>query len=167
MFNSPSDAGRWYREVIAPGAFAESIRNDDIRALWNHDTNYVMGRNRAGTLRLEEDERGLKVTITPPDTQWGKDAMTTVTRGDVTQMSFAFETLEESWDYESDPMVRTLKKVRLYEVSPVTFPFYEDTSVAARSLESVKAQGADEQGKTGEQESDLAIRLRLAEASQS
>lgn len=124
-----------FREKISRGAFASSL-NGDVRALWNHDTNLPLGRTKAGTLRLEEDAHGLRAEIDPPATQVGRDALVSVQRGDVDQMSFAFDVLEDEWDQDDVGMlIRTLRKVVLYEVSPVTFPAYPQTSVAARGGE--------------------------------
>lgn len=122
-----------FRERIERGAFASTI-GDDIRALWNHDTNYPLGRSKAGTLALAEDSHGLRVEIDPPDTQAGRDAVESIRRGDVDQMSFAFDVLEDTWDQdEQGQLIRTLRKVKLYEVSPVTFPAYTGTTVSARA----------------------------------
>jgi HK97 family phage prohead protease len=126
-----------FREVIEPGAFAESIAGDDIRALWQHDTALVLGRSKAGTLTLSEDERGLRVEIAPPDTQAGRDAVTSIRRGDVDQMSFGMSVLSdgESWREEEDgTIVRRVRKAKLWEVSPVTFAAYPQTEVGVRSL---------------------------------
>jgi hypothetical protein len=134
VFNQVGDGG-WFREQIRPGAFAESIPNDDVRALFNHDPNFVLGRNKAGTLKLSEDDVGLVSEITPPDTQQARDLLVSIERGDITQMSFAFETLVEEWvkGEGKEPDLRTLVKVRLYDVSPVTYPFYDGTDIAVRS----------------------------------
>jgi uncharacterized protein len=122
-----------FRERIERGAFAGTI-GDDIRALWNHDSNLPLGRTKAGTLRLAEDSHGLRVEIDPPDTQAGRDAVESIRRGDVDQMSFMFDVLEDTWDQDGDgQLIRTLRKVKLYEVSPVTFPAYQGTSVSARA----------------------------------
>lgn len=124
----------WFREKVAPGAFTESLKIDDIRALWNHDTNIVLGRNRANTLKLWEDAEGLSVEITPPDTQLVRDMLESIARGDVSQMSFGFQVLRQTWVEEEDEKdLRIIDKVKLWEVSPVTFPFYEDTDVALNS----------------------------------
>jgi len=133
VFNKWADLG-WFRERINPGAFAKTITEADVRALWNHDSNWVLGRNKAGTLDLSEDQKGLAVTITPPDTQWARDLMTSMTRGDVNQMSFAFTAIKEEWNQEK--MERTLSEVRLYDVSVVTYPAYPQTSAAVRALAS-------------------------------
>lgn len=123
-----------FRERVVKGAFEETIQNDDIRALFNHDPNYVLGRNKAGTLTLEEDDKGLKVRIVPPDTQWAKDLLVSIKRGDITQMSFGFTVILDRWSYEDNIDVRELLKVKLYDVSPVTFPAYAQTECGVRSL---------------------------------
>lgn len=135
VFGEVADIGGWFNEQIEPGAFKSSIRKDDVRALFNHDENYVLGRNKAKTLRLSEDDTGLKVTIDPPDTQFARDLSVSIDRGDISQMSFAFQVLEEEWinGENKKPDLRKIKKVRLFDVSPVTFPAYEGTDIAIRS----------------------------------
>jgi len=127
-----------FKEKVRRGAFAESILNDDIRALFNHSADYVLGRNKAGTLELTEDEKGLLVRIKPPDTQWARDLVISIKRGDINQMSFGFTVEEENWSTENGFDVRELKKVKLYDVSPVTFPAYTSTDVGLRGMESYK-----------------------------
>lgn len=136
VFNQLSVPLWGFREKIEPGAFAKAIREDDVRGLWQHDSNFVLGRNTAGTLRLKEDGIGLAYEIDPPDTQWARDALVTMERGDVTQSSFAFETVADRWeeDKETGVTIRTLIEVKLYDVSPVTFPAYPQTSVGVRAL---------------------------------
>lgn len=120
-------------ESVAPGAFADTL-GGDIRALVDHETRLVLGRCKAGTLELREDAHGLwgRVKVNQADT----DAMnlySRVQRGDVDQCSFGFDILEEDTEYREDGTVHwTIRKIRLYEVSVVTFPAYEDTGVAAR-----------------------------------
>jgi len=147
VFNQWSEElGGWFpfREKVLPGAFADTIKTDDIRALFNHDANYVLGRNKAGTLFLEEDDTGLKVRILPPDTQWAKDLLVSIERGDVSQMSFGFTVLSDRWGTEEGADVRELVKVRLYDVSPVTFPAYPQTDVGVRSaLEAYERHRSD------------------------
>ena len=122
-----------FKERINKGAFKTSLEKDDIRALWNHDANYVLGRNKAGTLELTETNKGLRVRIHPPDTQWARDLTESIRRGDVTQMSFGFVVEKETWSVEGKEDIRTLEQVKLYDVSPVTFPAYLDTDVGVRS----------------------------------
>ncbi|MCG8430859.1 MAG: HK97 family phage prohead protease [Candidatus Omnitrophica bacterium] len=135
VFNEATDIGGMFREQVAPGAFKESIKADDVRALFNHDPNFVLGRNVAGTLRMSEDKKGLAIEIDPPDTQTARDLEVSMRRGDITQMSFAFQVKKETWEEgeEGESDLRTLQEVRLFDVSPVTFPAYDGTDVAVRS----------------------------------
>ncbi|MFH2077070.1 MAG: HK97 family phage prohead protease [Pseudomonadota bacterium] len=135
VFDTLSEDLGWFREKIEKGAFAETLKNDDIRALKNHNDDYVLGRNRSKTLALSEDDHGLKIDIMPPDTQWARDLMVSIERGDIDQMSFGFQTLTDEWNMVEGKDIRTLIKVRLFDVSPVTFPAYPDTEVGLRSLE--------------------------------
>ena len=135
VFESLSDDLGNFREKIARGAFADSIARDDVRALFNHDPSVVLGRNRAGTLSIAEDERGLAIRIEPPDTQGARDLLVSIARGDISQMSFGFRTITDEWAQVEGETIRTLKKVRLFDVSPVTFPAYPQTDVALRSME--------------------------------
>jgi Escherichia/Staphylococcus phage prohead protease len=137
LFDTLSDDLGGFRERIRPGAFAASLASDDVRALFNHDPNVILGRNRAGTLRLAEDAHGLAIEIDPPDTQAARDLMVSIARGDVSQMSFGFSVVAGGQTWEKDPegrVLRTLTAVRLYDVSPVVFPAYPDTAIAVRAL---------------------------------
>lgn len=129
------DGPPWFRERIAKGAFKDSLKEDDVRALFNHDPSVVLGRNKAGTLTLKEDNDGLWMEIDPPDTQAARDLLTSIGRGDITQASFAFRTVDDKVETVDGEEVRTIKKVKLYDVSPVTYPFYEATDVALRQQE--------------------------------
>jgi hypothetical protein len=136
VFNKLSEVLSWgYREKIEPGAFKKTIAEADIRSLFNHDPNYVLGRNKSGTLKLSEDDTGLLTETDPPDTTWARDLVTTITRKDVDQMSFAFLPIIQKWD-ETNPEepVRSLIEVKLFDISPVTFPAYPDTDVGVRSI---------------------------------
>lgn len=142
LFETPTEIAGAFYERIAPGAFAEAVSQDDVRALFNHDANFVLGRNTSGTLALAEDSRGLRYEIDPPDTQWARDLLVSVRRGDISQSSFAFAVTEDAWEYPSQALpIRTIVRARLFDVSPVTYPAYEATTVSARSL--VAAQQAD------------------------
>jgi HK97 family phage prohead protease len=134
-FNQLSDVLGNFREQIAPGFF-DGIENDDVRALFNHDPNYILGRSINGTLKLGADEHGLAIDILPPETQWARDLMVSIKRGDVSQMSFAFSvaTDGDKWEKLNGEWIRTLiRKSRVYDVSPVTYPAYPQTSVGVRA----------------------------------
>lgn len=134
-FDSLSEDLGGFRERIAPGAFAKTIQSADIRALWNHDANIVLGRNKSGTLRLMEDSAGLAFEVDMPDTQLVRDmVMGPITRGDVNQCSFGFYTIADKWAKVDGEWVRTLLECDLLDVSPVTYPAYNSTDVAARSM---------------------------------
>lgn len=135
VFNALSEPLMGFREQIEPGAFGKTLRGKpDIRAFWNHNPQYVLGRTAAGTLSLAEDEHGLAVEIDPPETQWARDLLVSLKRGDVSQMSFGFVPVKDSWSGDGDDTVRTLHEVRLLEVSIVSMPAYPQTSVQARAV---------------------------------
>ena len=140
VFNTPTDIGGYFREKIAPGCFADSIAKDDIRALFNHNSDYVLGRNTNKTLTLSEDATGLAFEVTPPDTSWARDVVSSVGRADINGMSFGFRVQREEWDDTGELPVRTLLQAEIMEASVCTFPAYPDTSCALRSLEWVRAQ---------------------------
>ncbi|MEQ6855290.1 HK97 family phage prohead protease [Lysinibacillus capsici] len=140
VFNSPTDIWGMFTEIIAPGAFADAIAsNDDIRALFNHDWNNVLGRTKSGTLRLSEDARGLKFEVDLPNTTLARDLSESLKRGDISQCSFGFVPTSETWDYEPEIPVRTINTVELHEISVVSIPAYEDTEVSLRSKEANKS----------------------------
>jgi HK97 family phage prohead protease len=132
LIGSPS----WgFREQVAQGAFTQAIKDDDVRGLFNHDANFVLGRTKSKTLRLSEDETGLRYEIDPPDTTAGRDLVQLVTRGDIDASSFAFIVTKDSWDYsdKEQPPLRTVQQVQLFDVSPVTYPAYPTTTVTISS----------------------------------
>lgn len=139
VFNSQADIGDYFREIIAPGAFAKTIKGD-VRALLDHDSGRVIGRTTAKTLRLKEDDVGLAVEIDLPDTSDGRDIATLIERGDISGMSFGFMVTKQTWDETGDIPVRTIEEVELLEVSVVAFPAYDDTSIAMRSLEDLRKE---------------------------
>lgn len=134
VFDQLSEDLGGFREQMSPGAFAASIGEDDIRALFNHSPDHVLGRNRSGTLTLAEDRTGLAINIIPPDTAFARDLVVLIERGDISEMSIGFRTITDEWNVEDGEPVRTVKAVRLFDVSPVTFPAYPQTDVAVRSL---------------------------------
>lgn len=142
VFDTPYEL--WgFREQVSRGAFKKTLNEADVAALWNHDPNVVLGRNKSGTLRLSEDKDGLFYEVDLPDTQAARDLYTLIERGDVYQSSFAFEIVREEWDYNEDEEandipLRTIKEVRLYDVSPVTYPASPSTDVdVARAVRSL------------------------------
>ncbi|NBW17233.1 MAG: HK97 family phage prohead protease [Caulobacteraceae bacterium] len=136
VFNSDSEPLPFI-ERIMPGAFRKSLKSrNNIRMYLNHDSSMLLATSRAKTLRLMEDERGLKVEADLPDTTIGRDLSTLIQRGDVDSMSFGFSVPPKGDSWSEDGSVRELKEVRLYEVSVVTgFPAYQATSASVRSLD--------------------------------
>lgn len=133
VFNKETELWPGAYEEIVPTAFDKTLSND-IRALINHDTRLVLGRNKAGTLELKTDSRGLwgRIKINPNDID-AVNLYERVKRGDVDQCSFGFNILSEDTDYREDGTVKwRITEVDLHEVSVVTFPAYEDTGVQAR-----------------------------------
>jgi uncharacterized protein len=163
VFNTFSSPDLGFSEVIRPGCFAKTLKESDIRALWNHNPDKVLGRRSAGTLELKEDETGLATKIILPDNSWGKDCRESVSRGDVSQMSFAFRTIRDNWfidDSQGGIVCRELLEVRLLEVSPCTFPAYPQTDVSARAL----AQAASAvSGSTDEKVFRALLRLKAGD----
>jgi len=148
VFNSPAVIGGRFREQVAPRAFNKSLKEADVRALFNHDPNIVLGRSSAKTLHLKPDEHGLRYEIDLPDTQQARDLWTSIQRGDISQSSFAFEAIKQEFAEAEEPggmPTRTLKEVFLHDVSPVTYPAYEDTEVQARNAEEVISAYEDQQ----------------------
>lgn len=162
VFNVLSEDLGGFREQLSAGAFS-GVLDNDVRALINHDSNLVLGRNKAGTLALREDATGLLVDITPPDTQAGRDLLELMRRGDVTQMSFAFTVGREDQTWTRDgtgPWLRTIKRLqRLYDVSVVTYPAYPQTTAAVRALEDVQ-RTADQTARQMQRLADSARRAR-------
>jgi len=141
MFNKWSEDLGGFKERIAPKAFTKAIKNSDTRALFNHDSNYVLGRISAKTLDIREDEKGLKFSIIPPDTTWARDLSVSLGRGDISQCSFGFTLGIDEWKEGKDGVTRTIKEVdKLPDISIVTYPAYPDTSVALRNMEQAKTE---------------------------
>lgn len=138
-----------FTEKIRKGAFDQALEESDVRALKNHDSNLLLGRSTSGTLRLNSNSVGLHFEIDTPDTTTGRDIVEEIRRKDITGCSFSFTTAEDDWKYNEDGSVeRTIIKVaRLFDVGPVTYPAYPDTTVAARSLDAHKKAADEEQEK--------------------
>ena len=143
MYNTRSEYMGFY-ETIEEGAFTdELINSSDVRALINHDQNLILARNTSGTLKLEADAQGLRYEFEMPETSYGKDLAVSMKRGDITQSSFAFTVEEDDWSTDDNGNdLRTIKKIkRLYDVSPVTYPAYQDANdltIAQRGLAEYK-----------------------------
>lgn len=147
MFDRLSEDLGGFREKISHGAFRASLGPaTDIKALYDHQSSLVLGRTTAGTLRIKETGKGLRVSIDPPRTTYAADMLESIRRGDVSQMSFGFSLRHpesDTWDTnEHGDIIRTLVDVELHEVSIVAFPAYPDTSVGIRRLERWRAGGA-------------------------
>lgn len=138
VFNSLSGDLGGFREVVRPGAFKRTLNNNaDVRFLFNHDSNYVLGRNQANTLSLSEDNYGLRIENTPPNTQWANDLRESIKRGDINQMSFGFRVVKDNWGADPEDNTRQLREIleaELFDVSVVTYPAYESTVVSVRDL---------------------------------
>ncbi|ELY2745820.1 MULTISPECIES: HK97 family phage prohead protease [Cronobacter] len=170
VFNSRSELifGS-FREVIKPGAF-DDVLGDDVRALFNHDPNFILGRSSAGTLSLSVDDRGLRYEITAPQTQTIRDlVLAPMQRGDISQSSFAFRVARdgERWYQDEDGVVvREITRFsRLLDVSPVTYPAYLEADSAVRSLEQWRSQQAEQEQRSAEarqkQATEKAARERI------
>lgn len=128
-----------FKETLDRNAFEKCLERCDVRALENHDSNRLLGRSKNGTLRLKTNDTGLYFECDLPDTQQGRDTHSLVSDGYLDGCSFSFTTDVDKWDYSGAIAIRTVIQVRdLYDVGPVTYPAYIDTSVAARSLEQAR-----------------------------
>lgn len=186
VFNEYSEDLGGFVEIIEPGFF-DGVLDNDVRSLWNHDSNYVLGRTKSGTLEIQQTEEGLFQRTFPPvvepeAAQWAKDLMVSIRRGDVDQMSFGFIVKStfrgdpedgDEWYTMGDKIIRRLKKggaKQLLDVSPVTYPAYPQTNVSANTRsrftefqESVRnGQQAEADGDRDERQAPLELlRLRL------
>jgi HK97 family phage prohead protease len=134
VFNSSSEDLGGFREFVAPGAFKRSLQSrNEIKLLWNHDTNEPLASVRGGSLQLVEDSHGLKVTAKLPNTTRGRDVAELLRSKVIDSMSFGFNVIKDSWS--NNGSVRTLESVRLSEVSVVTFPAYTATTATVRSMQ--------------------------------
>lgn len=170
-FNVEAIIGGYMREKIRPGAFREVLKTADCRCLAQHDDALVLGRAKAGTLRLTEDDVGLRYECDLPDTQAGRDMAVTVARGDISGSSFQFAVGEQLWNFSDDPAQLDSREIirvsQLWDVGPVTFPAYDEADVAVRSVETGK-RARDEARAAWDLElardRDLGLRIRLASA---
>lgn len=135
VFNQVADLGA-HLEELGPTAFRAALadKTTDVRALWNHNADHLLGRQSSGTLRLGTDSEGLEFEVDLPDTEQGRSVRVLAERGDITGASFAFLPDQDSWSERDGRRLRTHTSVgRLVDVSPVTFPAYEGAAVALRS----------------------------------
>jgi len=141
VFNQEANIGGYFREVILPGAFRKALGSNDVPFLINH-TGLPLARTRSGTLKLTEDSHGLKIETeldsSDPDVQ---RIVPKMKRGDLDKMSFAFRATVQRWDDTQDPPLRTVEEVELFDVSVVTDPAYDGTSIALRSLDEARKEG--------------------------
>lgn len=140
VFNDPTNLGD-FDEIVRPGAFRRSLGVNDIRALWNHNDDVILGRVKAGTLKLREDDRGLAIEIDPPRS--AEREVEAIKRGDVDAMSFGFVVRKDRWDERDGRKLRELLDIDLIEVSPVVFPAYEATEISAEARSMVKNWNSD------------------------
>jgi len=138
VFNRWADLG-WFKEKIEPGAFKRTIKQNDIRALKNHDPNLIIGRTKNKTLKLWEDDKGLAYSVKLDDTSYAQDLAKNIRRKDITGNSFGFSIPKDGDEWDEKMTKRTIKEAVLFDVGPVTFPAYPQTTVSIRSM-----QGDDE-----------------------
>ena len=162
VFDNRSELiGGSFREVIKPGAF-DDVLSDDVRALFNHDPNFILGRSSVGTLALSVDDKGLRYEITAPTTQTIRDlVLAPMQRGDISQSSFAFRVARdgERWYQDEDGViVREISRFsRLLDVSPVTYPAYNAAEAGVRSLEEWRSQQAAAEQQTAAEQQRAAL----------
>lgn len=136
VFNSPSVDLGGFREIIAPGAFKRTLRqNPDVLSFFNHSPNYVLGRTTSGTLTVAEDLEGLAYQVRPPETSWASDLLVSLRRKDIRGSSFMFSVVRQEWSKdEQGADLLIVQEARLYELGPVTFPAYPAADSGVRSI---------------------------------
>lgn len=160
--------GGWFVEVIRPGAVTDALKTSDVRCLFNHDANLVLGRTKSGTLTLRDSPVALEYDCLAPDTQVASDLIALLDRGDVDQSSFAFTIAEDRWTFSNDPNTPTFREIlkieELYDVSPVTYPAYPTTEAYARCaadnqavLVAARARYGQPTGYVGDMARELAL----------
>lgn len=170
VFDSLSENLGGFREQIMPGAFDDADMSD-VRGLFNHDPNFVLGRTRSETLELEITTKGLRFEIDLPDTQTIRDlVLEPIKRGDVDQASFGFIVAPggASFDENEDGvLIRTITKfMRIFDVSPVTFPAFQDTAVGEASFRSFQDYQQDVAAEFKQQQSDKVARESFLRSTQ-
>ena len=160
VYNSLSEDLGCFREIIAPGAFEESLKTADVRCLIDHLPHLLLGRNTSGTLRLIDGPKALRMECDLDDTSYAVDLRKTVKRSDRSGMSFGFTNVKDRWDEDEIGIVRTVLKGKIFDVSAVTYPAYTDTTLAMRSLEAWK-QAKPVMSRPAIDHRDEARRMRL------
>ena len=158
LWNNRTDIGGFWNEQFASGAFTESLAERDVVALHSHDDGRPIGRMSRGTLRLNEDARGLAFENDLPDNSIGRDLKVQLERGDIEGMSFRFIARREEWDETTTPPVRTIHKADLIEITYTAFPAYPDTDAGMRSLEQARVE------RRRHNKSSALARLRIKQA---
>lgn len=152
----------WY-EKVCKGAFSRSLEENTIKALWNHNTDVVLGSTKSRTLSLKEDDEGLFFEIDLPNTSQARDLYESIKRGDVDGVSFGFYVREngDKWEYlkEEDVYERTLLDIDLVEISPTAFPAYPSSEAGTRSLEQRNLKTKEERHNMSKQKLEATIRL--------
>jgi HK97 family phage prohead protease len=141
VFDELSENLGGFREKIERGAFRKVLKSDpDVRFLINHNADLVLARTHAGTLKLSEDTKGLKVVADVAPVSYAHDLRVLLDRGDVSQMSFAFRVADDEWEENDDGvLIRTVREYsRLSDVSAVTYPAYPQTDASVRSIAGVE-----------------------------
>ncbi len=151
-----------FREQFKKGAFADSLKDGDQRFLWSHDTSQVLGRTKNNTLRLQEDDIGLRFELDLPNTTLGNDTLETIKRGDVDGISFGFTNPDDHIEeFDDDIPLRTIRQANLIEVSAVAFPAYPDSEVSARGYDRMKDYDKELKQHEDEQRAKINILLNL------
>lgn len=170
-FNELSELlGGWFKERILPGAFDGVLERSDVRALFNHDPNIVLGRSKSGTLTLTVDEQGLFYEIDPPATRTAEEIIVSIDRGDIDGSSFAFTPSETRWETVTENGIETdirniVKFDLLYDVSPVTFPAYPTATTDTRSLDDIRLEKPQKPDTSVAARSALDLKIKLLEVS--
>lgn len=155
VWDRTAEIWQGFNEIVRRGAFKKTMKEGDARALWNHAPGSgsvgVLGRVSSGTLRLEEDDKGLRYEVDLPDTSVSRDLQVLLERGDIRESSFAFDVIRENILYSEDgDQTRELLEVELFDVSPVAYPAYADTEAELRGKATAWCEGLERQGLTAE-----------------
>jgi len=163
-YGETTKIGGMFRETFQRSVFSRALsERQDIRALWNHNRDIVLGRSVVDTLRLKESKRGLEIEIDLPNSPNGENAREAIERGDVSGMSITFKPVKQEWSESDnkDGELRTIVDADLFEVSPVTFPQYTSTSIELRSTVEEYEEHRKSQERQGDAQEREKLRLKL------